>query len=75
MATTVSPGMGKQFHKWLAAGKKDTATAKLEKFLREIYPQFKDDEIALLAEINTKDDLKQLARLHGWDDKKIKEYL
>jgi hypothetical protein len=75
MATTVSPGMGKQFHKWLAAGKKDSAAAKLEKFLREIYPQFKDDEIALLAEINTKDDLKQLARLHGWDDKKIKEYL
>jgi hypothetical protein len=75
LATTVSPGMGKQYHKWLAAKKKDSANNKSEKFLREVYPHMKDNEISLLAEINTKDELKQLARSQGWDDKKIKEYL
>jgi hypothetical protein len=75
LATTVSPGMGAQRHDWLAAKKRGSGNTKSEKFLREIYPNRKDDEIQLLAEINTKDELKQLARDQGWDDKKIKEYL
>ena len=75
MATTVSPGMGKQSHKWLAAKKKDSANNKAEKFLAELYPELRYDEIKLLARINTKDDLKQLARQHGWDDKRIRSDL
>jgi len=75
LATTVSPGMGKQYHKWLAAKKKETANNKAEKFLAEIYPALKPDEIKLLAQINDKDDLKRLAREHGWDDKRIKSDL
>jgi hypothetical protein len=75
MATTVSPGMGRQRHTWLAAKKKDSSNNKAEKFLREFYPLAKDDEIELLAKINDKDDLKRLAREHGWDDKRIKDYL
>lgn len=75
LATTVSPGMGKQYHKWLAAKKKETANNKAEKFLAEIYPALKSDEIKLLAQINDKDDLKRLAREHGWDDKRIKSDL
>jgi hypothetical protein len=75
LATTVSPGMGKQYHKWLAAKKKETANNKAEKFLTEIYPTLKPDEIRLLAQINDKDDLKRLAREHGWDDKRIKSDL
>lgn len=71
MATTVSPGMGKQYHKWLAAGKKENNN-KASKFLREIYPNAKEDEIELLGRINSKEDLKELARAHGWDDKRIK---
>lgn len=71
MATTASPGMGKQKHPWLAAGKKENNN-KAEKFLAEVFPNAKPDEIRLLAEINDKDDLKQLAREHGWDDKRIK---
>jgi hypothetical protein len=74
MATTVSPGMGKQKHTWLAAGKKEN-NSKACKLLREIYPLRKEDEIELLAEITTKDQLKQLAQDHGWDDKQIKEIL
>jgi hypothetical protein len=71
LATTVSPGMGRQRHQWLAASKKENNN-KAEKFLREVYPTAKRDEIELLAKINTRDDLKQLAREHGWDDKRIK---
>jgi hypothetical protein len=71
LATTVSPGMGKQYHKWLAAKKKENNT-KAEKFLAEIYPQAKPDEIKLMAQLNDKDDLKRLAREYGWDDKRIK---
>lgn len=71
LASTVSPGMGKQYHKWLAAGKKENNN-KVFKFLREMYPQAKDDEIELMAKINTKDEIKALAKAHGWDDKRIK---
>jgi len=74
LATTVSPGMGKQTHKWLAAGKKENNN-KVCKFLREIYPTYKEDEIELLADLSTKDELKALAKQHGWDDKQIKELL
>jgi len=70
--TTVSPSMGKQHHYWQPAKKKDTSNNKIVKFLEEIYPQLKDDEIALLAEINDRRDIEDLARKHGWDDKSIK---
>jgi hypothetical protein len=75
LATTVSPGMGVQRHDWLAAKKKETGNNKVEKFLFQIFPNRKPDEIQLMAQINTKDELKQMARELGWDDKKIKEYL
>jgi hypothetical protein len=75
LATTVSPGMGKQFHQWISPKKKDSSNNKVEKLLRELYPQMKDDEITLLATLNTRDDLKQLLKSQGWDDKRIKEYL
>jgi len=75
LATTVSPDMGTQYHKWLAARKKETANNKAEKFLEEIYPNRKPDEIKLLAKINDRDNLKRLAREHGWDDQRIKSDL
>jgi hypothetical protein len=74
LATTVSPDMGKQYYKWLPASKKETKS-KLEKLIAELYPQFDDEEIELIALTNTKQELKELAKSHGWDDKKIKEYL
>ena len=67
--------MGRHRHTWLAAKKRDSSNNKSEKFLREIYPNARDDEIALIARINDKSELKELARAHGWDDKRIKEYL
>jgi hypothetical protein len=74
-ATAVSPGIGAFRHQWIAPKKKDGVDNKASKFLREIYPLAKDDEIELLRQLNTKDDLKQLAREHGWDDKRIKSEL
>jgi hypothetical protein len=75
LATTVSPGMGAHRHNWLAAKKKEGGNNKAEKLLRELYPYAKTDDIALMAQLNDKKDLKELARAHGWDDKRIKEYL
>jgi len=75
MATTVSPGAGRQDYRWLAAKKKEKSNNDAEKFLRELYPTLKTDEIKLLASINDKKDLKLLAKSHGWDDSRIKQYL
>lgn len=71
MATAISPGMGKQKHNWLSNKKKENNN-KAEKFLRQLYPHLKEDEIELLGRLNSKDNLKQLAREHGWDEKRIK---
>ena len=69
--TTVSPAMGGQFHYWLAAKKKES-NSKAVKFLTSVYPELKPDEIELLAKINDKRDLADLARNLGFDDKSIK---
>jgi len=74
LATTVSPGMGTHRHQWLALPKKGP-TDKSGKFLRRLFPTLKDDDIALLSSLNTKDDLKQLALAHGMTEKEIKELL
>lgn len=74
-ATTVSPGVGTFKHQWIAPKKREGGDSKATKFLKEMFPHLKDDEIELLRSINTKDDLKQLARDHGWDDKRIKSDL
>ena len=74
-ATAVSPGMGKQNHYWQAAKKKEGSNNKAIKFLTEQFPELKDDEIKLLAELNDKSDLTDMARKLGWDDKRIKSDL
>ena len=75
-ATTVSPGIGTFKHQWIAPKKKDGAgSSKSVKFLREMFPHLKDDEIDILRRLNSDNDLKELARQHGWDDKRIKSDL
>jgi len=74
-ATTVSPGMGSFRHDWIKQKKRDSGNNKVIKFLKQIYPDYKDDELELLIKINTTADIKQLAREHGWDDKRIKSEL
>jgi len=75
LATTISPNKNKtRRHNWISNKKREGSENKMSKFLREIYPHLKEDEIELLRSINDKRDLKQLARDYGWDDARIKEY-
>jgi hypothetical protein len=74
LATTVSPGMGNQYHQWISPKKKTTDNKSI-KFLRELYPHLKEDDLKLLSEINDKDNLKDYARGLGWADKDIKKEL
>ena len=75
LATTVSPGMGTFRHDWIKSKKREGGTSRAVKFLRQIYPTYSEDELELLAQINTTADLKQLAKDLGWDDKRIKSEL
>lgn len=74
LATTVSPGMGNQYHQWIAT-KKKTTDNKNVKFLRELYPHLKEDDLKLMADLNEKDDIKAYAKGLGWTDKDIKKEL
>ena len=72
--TSISPSMGSQFHYWLNAKKKE-GDNKSQKFLAKLYPNLKTDEIDLLAKINDKRELADMARRLGFDDKSIKTEL
>ena len=56
-ATTVSPGLGTHRHTWIAPKKKETGASAIRKQLAELYPHYKDDEIELMAKLNTKKDI------------------
>lgn len=74
-ATTVSPGMGTFRHDWIKQKKRDGSNNKVVKFLRQVYPERKQDELELLAQINDINDIKKLAREHGWSNEMIKKEL
>jgi hypothetical protein len=74
-ATTVSPGMGSFRHDWIKQKKRESSNNKAVKFLRQVYPEYKEDELELLVKINTTENLKKLAKDFGWDDKRIKSEL
>ena len=69
-ATTVSPGMGTQRHQWIAPKKKEPGAGSIRKQLAEIYPHLKDDEIDLMAQINTKKDIDAYFKDSGQEVKK-----
>ena len=60
-----------QFHPWLGS-KKKTGNNDKQKLLTTLYENMKQDDIELLAEINDKKELKELARDFGNEDKQIK---
>jgi hypothetical protein len=62
--TTVSPDLGVQKHYWIPMQKR-VSTSKKHQALRELYPSFKEDEIDLLAAINSQAEIDQLLRDHG----------
>ena len=65
LATTVSPDMGAQRHQWISPKKKEPGAGTLKKQLAELFPHYKDDEIAVLAEITTKKELDAYIKQHG----------
>jgi hypothetical protein len=70
MATTVSPGLGTHRHQWIAPKKKEVGPAgSVKKQLAELFPNMKQDEIDLLAELTTKRELDQYLKDHGQDKK------
>jgi hypothetical protein len=74
MATTVSPGMGKQRHEWLAF-KGKASKDKRANLLGQIYPHAKMADLEILSKTMSDADIKKLLLDRGWEDKKIKEAL
>ena len=64
-ATTVSPGMGTQRHTWIAPKKRGPGAGSIKKQLSELFPHLKDDELEVLAEINTKKDIDAYVKALG----------
>lgn len=62
--TTVSPDLGKQRHYWIPTQKR-LSTSKKHQTLRELRPDLREDEIDLLAEINSQAEIDQCVRDHG----------
>jgi hypothetical protein len=69
-ATTVSPDMGTQRHNWIAPKKKEAGASAHRKQLAELYPHLKDDELDLMAKINTKKDVEEYLKKLGQETKK-----
>ena len=62
---TVSPGMGNQFHQWVGNKKKKSNNSDIRKQLAVLYPNYKEDELDLLASMTTAKELKELAQASG----------
>lgn len=66
-------GSKKFFHEWIGFKKKPSN--KKIKFLEEIYPAKKLDEVEMLAKLMTDAELKDLARKHGLEEAAIAKKL
>ena len=73
--TTVSPGMGSHRHYWLKANPVDRDLGNRIKFIEEHCPMLKRDEVQLLANLTTQDELRQLARDMGTEESMLKKIL
>ena len=60
-----------EYHQWIGHKKKTTDNSKLSKFLAELYPNKKIDEIEMLSKIMTKKDIQALAKEYGMDKVKL----
>lgn len=69
-ATAVSPGLGTQRHQWIAPKKKEPGASGIKKQIAELFPTLKDDEIELMAKLNSKKDIDAYLKKLGQDIKK-----
>ena len=67
-------GQTQFYHEWIG-NKKKTGNNKKNKFLEEIYPTKKLDELEMLATLITDKEIKDLARQHGMDESTIAKKL
>ena len=63
------------WHEWIGYKKKAGGNSKRTKFLEELYPNKKRDEIELLSKISTDKEVKDLARKYGMDEATIAKKL
>ena len=63
------------WHEWIGHKKKSGTGGKKLKFLEEIYPDRKRDELEMLAELSTDTEMKDLARKFGMDEATIAKKL
>lgn len=68
LATTVSPDMGTPRHIWIAPRKKDTADSAKKKLLTELFPDLRDSEIDVLAQVNDIKEIREYQRARGSHD-------
>ena len=67
-------GTGKtQYHPYLKPPRGQKKRDKISELIMKIYPSIKSDEIELLRQINTLDELTQLAKDNGATDKEIED--
>ena len=60
------------YHEWIGHKKKGSNdNNKIVKFLMQMYPNKKQDEVELLAQISTKKEIKEWAKEHGIEDLKL----
>ena len=69
MATTVSPDLGSQRHPWIAPKKKAAGVSAKRKALAAMYPHYKDDEIDVMMQIVSDQEIKQYLKDSGEDTK------
>jgi hypothetical protein len=63
------------YHEWIGFKKKSGINNKKVRFLEELYPEMKRDEIELLSVKTTDKELKDLARQHGMEESVIAKKL
>jgi hypothetical protein len=63
------------WHEWIGHKKKAGTNSKKIKFLEELYPNKKRDELELLSKISTDKEVKDLARSYGFDEATIAKKL
>jgi hypothetical protein len=68
MATSVSPDLGTHRHVWIAPAKRNSTKNSHQKQISQLFPNLRDDEVELMSQINTKEDVAQWIKLHGEHD-------
>jgi hypothetical protein len=62
------------YHEWIGLKKKKTGNQKVFKFLEQIYPDKKDDELELLSLLTTEKEAKKLAEDYGFTNEQIAKF-